>query len=275
MTQRMIRTSRGAPAPFVTLGLVLALALAARPAAADESFEPPAPTLFGERGQLVLSADRLLPLVSYTSQSITATQGDVTTRTTDDGASVALFVGREPTLGAVHTVPRLAADVTVTRRLTLGTSIAFAFGLSGDHTEERTPTAGPTTTRESRGPRSTLIGFAPRFGYVIPIGSKLAFWPRAGLGFYSVSSKSEETSNLGVTATTRITDTLFSLDLDPQLVWLPIPHVLVTAGPLVDVPLDGAHDTSFSQAGEAKDRTDDLSIVHVGLHASLGVWFDL
>lgn len=257
-----------------TLVASLALVAVAREASADEPL-PEAPR-FGDRGQLILSADRLVPLVSYTRQSITATQGDTTTTVTDSGSSIALLIGREPTLGAVHTIPRVAVDFTVARRLTLGTSIAFAFGLGGDHTEERTPTVGPPTTRESRSPRTSLIGFAPRFGYVLPIGTTpFAFWPRAGFGFYSVSSKSEETSNLGVTSTTRVTDTLFSLDLDPQLVWLPVPHVLVYAGPLVNVPLGGSHDTSFSQAGEAKDRADDLSLFHIGLTAGLGVWFDM
>jgi hypothetical protein len=266
------RTKLGAVALLV---LVLVASVSPRTASADEPPPSPPPPRFGERGQLVLGADRLMPLVSYTSQTITAVQGDTTTEVTDTGTSLAFLVGREPTLGAVHTVPRVAFDFTVLRNLTLGTSIAFAFGVGGDHTEERTPTVGPKTTRESRAPRSTLIGFAPRVGYVVALGSKLAFWPRAGFGFYSVTSKTEETSNLGVTSTTRVTDTLFSLDLDPQLVWLPLPHVLVHAGPLMNVPLDGSHETSFSQASDMKARTDDLSLFHLGVSAGLAVWFDL
>jgi hypothetical protein len=272
----MTMTSTLAPRGASALLLGLAVLAATRAAAADEPVqEPPARAAFGDRGELLVSADRLVPLLGYTTQSITARQGDVTTTVTDDGTSVALLFGREPGLGSVHTVPRVAFDFTVLRRVTLGTSIIFAFGLGGDHSEERTSSVEPTTKRESRAPLSTIVGFAPRAGYVLPLGARFALWPRAGLGFYSVSSKSEETSNLGVTSTTRVTDTVFSLDLDAQLVWLPTPHVFLNVGPLVNVPLTGAHDTTFSQAFEAKERSDDLSLFRVGVAAGFGAWFDL
>lgn len=272
----MVRARRCASALLVALAVLGGVGTASADVPEPQgSGEAPGAALFGDRGQLVLGADRLVPLVGYTTQSVTASQGDVTTKVTDSGTSVALLFGREPTLGSAHTVPRVAVDFTVARGLTLGTAFAFAFGLGGDHTEERASSVAPTTTRESRAPQSTLIGFAPRVGYVIRLGGSFAFWPRAGLAFYSVSSKSEETSNLGVVSTTRVTDTLFSLDLDPQLVWLPLPHVLIHAGPLVNVPLNGSHETSFSQAAETKTRSDELSVFHLGVSAGLGVWFDL
>src|ERR1700731_3949987 len=89
--------------------MLLAVLAASSRAAAQEP-APPMPPAFGDRGQLVLTADRLFPVVSYTTQTITAVEGPTTTRTTDSGASVALFIGREPTLAAVHTIPRLAVD---------------------------------------------------------------------------------------------------------------------------------------------------------------------
>ncbi|MDB5212152.1 MAG: hypothetical protein JWO86_79, partial [Myxococcaceae bacterium] len=236
---------------------------------------PPMPPAFGDRGQLVLTADRLFPIVSYTTQTITAVEGATTTKITDSGASVALFIGREPTLAAVHTIPRLAVDFSVMNRVTFGTSFALAFGLPATHTEERAITGAPTTTRTNSAPGTTILGFAPRMGYVLPLGPHFAIWGRAGLAFYSVKSHVEQTSNSGATSTSTQTDTIFSLDLDPQLVWLPLEHVLVHVGPLVNVPLTGSHDTAFSQGSDSKDRSDDLSIVHVGLSAGLGAWFDL
>ena len=233
------------------------------------------PPRFGERGQLVISADRLVPLLGYTSQSITATDGDITTKTTDDGASLAFLIGREPQLGVMHTTPRVAVDVTVLPRLTIGTAFALAFGIDGTHTEERTPRVGQRTVRENAVPGATLLGFAPRVGYVVRLGRHLAFWPRAGIAFYSVKSQREVTSNLGVTSSATETDTTFSLDLDSQLVWTPLPHVLVHAGPLANLPLTGAHETSFAQGPDVKDRSDDLTIFHFGVSAGLGVWFDL
>jgi len=110
---------------------------------------------------------------------------------------------------------------------------------------------------------------------VVPLGRNLTFWPRAGLAFYSVKSQREVTNNIGVTSSSTVTDTMFSLDLDPQVVWTPLPHVLVHAGPLATIPITGAHETSFAQAGEVKDRSDDLTVFHFGISAGLGVWFDL
>ena len=175
----------------------------------------------------------------------------------------------------MHTVPRAAADFTVLRRLTLGASIAVAFGVDGVRTEERRAQGAPATTRENTVPGSTVLGFAPRAGYVVPLGRTFAFWPRAGLAFYSVRSERHETTNTGVTSTATETDTIFSLDLDPQLVWTPLPHVLVHAGPLANLPLTGSHETSFAQGAETKDRSDALTVFHLGISAGLGVWFDL
>lgn len=233
------------------------------------------PPHLGARGQLLVTADRLVPLVGYTTQSITATDGDITTKTTDSGASFAFLVGREPQLGSMHTVPRVAVDVTVLPRLTIGTAFAAAFGIDGTHIEERSPRVGQRTVRENVSPGGTLLGFAPRVGYVVPLGRQLAFWPRVGIAFYSVRSQREVTSNLGVTSSSTVTDTTFSLDLDPQIVWTPLPHVLVHVGPLANLPFTGAHETSFAQGSEVKDRSDDLTIFHFGVSAGLGVWFDL
>lgn len=254
--------------------LALCTSLAATESARAESTDAQ-PARFGERGQLVVTADRLVPIVGYTTQSITAIDGDTTTKVTDSGASLAFLVGREPSLGVVHTVPRVAFDFTFLRRLTIGTSFALAFGIDGTHTEERTPRVGPRTVREGSNPGATLLGFGPRVGYVLLLRKDLAFWPRAGLAFYSVKAQREQTSNLGVSSTATETDTTFSLDLNPQLVWTPLPHVLVHVGPLANVPLTGSHETSFAQGAEQKDRSDDLTIVHFGISAGLGVWFDL
>jgi hypothetical protein len=254
---------------LVATALVTAL-IPSRPAAAQEE-----PRSFGARHQLILTADRLLPLLSVTTQTITSNDGAVTTEVTDSGTSVAFLVGREPALGAVHTLPRVAADFTVHDRLTVGSSFAFAFGFAGTHSELRIAGDGTQTSRDTRSPRATIFGFAPRFGYVVPLGPRFALWPRAGFAFYSVKTRSEQTNNAGTTPTSTDTDTLFSLDLDPQVVWTPIPHVLLHLGPLVNVPLTGSHETSFAQGSDEKSRSDDLSLFHIGLQAGLGVWFDL
>lgn len=254
---------------------VIAAVLAAWITATTPALAQGSPRRFGERRQLVVAADRLMPLVSYTSQAITAVEGDTTTRTTERGGSFAFLVGREPGTSAMHSVPRVAVDVTVLPRLTIGTSFVLAFGLEGTRTEERTPKGAPPNVRENAIPGATLLGFAPRVGYVVPLNDRLAFWPRGGIAFYSMKSQREQTSNTGVTSTSTVTDTLFSLDLDPQLVWTPLPHVLVHAGPLANLPFTGAHETAFAQGPDLKERSDHLRVFHFGVSAGFGAWFDL
>lgn len=250
--------------------LVVAASLAfAKNASAEEARS------FGERGQLLLTADRLLPLVSFTTQTVTANDGAVTTETTDRGGSFAFFVGREPGLSPIHTVPRLTADVTIFRHVTVGTAFVAAFGLASAHIERTTPAGQPQTTRENDAPSATLFGFAPRIGYILPLGAHVALWGRGGVAFYSVQSSSATTTNAGATTTSTEKDTVFSLDLDPQLVWLPVPHLLLHVGPLVNFPLSGSHETAFAQGSVSQSRSDNLSVFHVGLSAALGGWFDL
>ena len=235
--------------------LVVAPALAAFAAAGSARADEP--SRFGDRRQIVLTADRLMPLFGWSSQTITANDGAVTTETTDRGASFAFFVGKEPGLGIIHTVPRVALDFAVWRHFTLGASFIAAFGLANAHVEERSVPGEPHTTRETSPAAATLFGFAPRIGYVIPFGEHLALWGRVGFAFYSVSSSTDQKSNAGITTASKETDTVFSLDLDPQLVWSPAAHFLVHLGPLVDVPLGGTHETAFNQTGVSQTRSDD------------------
>ncbi len=251
------------------LSVALLGGLLARSAHADE------PSRFGEHRQLVLTADRLVPLFSWSSQTVTADDGAVTTKTTDRGASFAFFAGREPGLGVVHTVPRVAVDFAVWQRFTIGASFIAAFGLANAHIEERSVPGEARSTRETNPAAATLFGFAPRVGYVFPFGAHLAMWARAGIAFYSIASTTDQTTNANVTTTSKETDNVFSLDLDPQLVWSPAAHFLVHVGPLVNVPLAGTHETAFNQGGVSETRSDDLSVFHVGLSVGLGTFFDL
>ena len=127
----MRRVFRGAAFRVSFVAATFALLVAApREAAAQDA------NGLGEKHQLILSADRLLPLLSYTSQTVTATVGGASFKTTDSGTSAAFLFGREPNLGVVHTIPRVAFDYTIVRRLTIGGAFAFALGLGGTHTED-------------------------------------------------------------------------------------------------------------------------------------------
>lgn len=249
------------------LGTAVATALSASPreASAQEA------NGFGEKHQLMLSVDRLVPVLSYTSQTATSTQGGASLEDKRTGTSAGFLLGQEPSLGAVHTIPRVAFDFTIVNRLTLGGSVAIAFGLGGERKEQL---GGNNNTRTTNTPKRTIFGFAPRVGYVLPLGHYFAFWPRVGFAFYSVSTKEDGViNNVGTTTTT--TDTVLAIDLDPQFVWVPIPHFFIHAGPIMNIPLTGSQSVEVAQGSSSTTAKNDLSVFHFGLSAGLGGWFDL
>ncbi|CAN5920428.1 hypothetical protein BH11MYX4_BH11MYX4_10150 [soil metagenome] len=225
----------------------------------------------GEKGELIVTADRLMPLFSYSSQTVTTNQNNQETKTTDSGSSIALLFGRDPSLAInPHTVPRLAIDYTVIHHLTVGGSVVLAIGLGGSRTTEI-----GNSTQKNDADKATVFGLAPRVGYVLPLGQTFGFWPRAGFAFYSISSKSQNTANNGNVTTNTDTDTVWSLDLDPQFVWVPLQHFFAHFGPLLNIPLTGSRSSERPQNGGTQTTSNDLSVFHFGLSAGLGGWFDL
>lgn len=244
---------------------------------------------FGDKGQIMISADRLVPLFGYTHSSvdITGPLNNNDTRSTSTNASGMSFLfARDLSsfdLGAnggqpanVHSLPRVAFDISVINNLTVGAGLALAFGFGGSFKTERV--TGPTTTQTTSAdaPSSVLFGIAPRVGYVIPFGEHLAFWPRLGFAFYSYSLKQETTNNNTNNVTTaKVTDTLFSVDLDPQLAIIPTEHFFITVGPMLNIPITGGRTTSFTAGAQTTERSDDISLLHFGLHASIGGWINV
>ena len=225
----------------------------------------------GDKHSLILSVDRLIPVLSYSSQTVTTTANNISLKTTDSGTSTAIFFGREPSLGIVHTVPRIAFDYAIIDHLTLGCALAFAIGLGGSHSEDL-PNG---VTRKDDSGKTSVIGFAPRVGYVIPFGNLFAFWPRAGFAFYSVSTSIPSVGPNNTPVTTTNSDSVYSLDLDPQFAWVPMHNFFVHFGPLINIPIGGSRSVEV-KTGNRSDTTDNgLSVFHFGLSAGLGGWFDL
>ncbi len=200
----------------ISLGVSGVLAVAPHEAAAQEA------NGLGEKGELIITVDRLMPLFSYSNESVTNTQGGQDTKTSDSSTSIALLFGREPSLTLnPHTIPRVAIDFTVINHLTIGGAFVLGIGLGGSHTTE----VG-NNSQKTDAPKITAVGFAPRVGYVLPLGHTFGFWPRAGFAFYSLSAKQDNTGNNGNTTTTTNSDSVWSLDLDPQFVWVAAPALL-------------------------------------------------
>lgn len=234
---------------------------------------------FGEKGELIVSADRLLPLFSYTSASVTDTRNNVDLTTSRSGSGLSFLFGRDLSIPAdsravpinVHAIPRVAFDVSIIDRLTLGAAIAFGFGLGGTNAD---PAPGGGERREDA-PTATAIGIAPRVGYVIPLGDLVAFWPRAGLGFYSVKVTSERPVGATGIETVRATDTLWSLDLDPQFALVPFEHFFIHVGPMINIPIAGSRSIATTTGARTDETRVDASVFHLGVSAGLGGWFDI
>jgi len=243
---------------------------------------------FGEKGELIITGDRLVPLFGYTNTSVERdgplNNNDIR-ETSSSATGISLLFGRDlsssdggvanPFGQAVnaHSIPRVAFDVTIINQLTLGASLTFAFGLGGSTREERVTSPTTTVTTKTDAPTFTAIGLAPRIGYIIPLGEHFAFWPRAGFAFYSLSARAETQTNPVVE--TRITDTLFSLDLDPQFAIIPTEHFLITVGPLLNIPVSGNRSISGTVGATTTERDQNISVLHFGLHASIGGWLNL
>ncbi len=226
---------------------------------------------FGEKGRVIISADRFLTLFSFVSRTDTSEDVNnnqiIERKTTTSGPALSLLLGGNEPRENVHTIPRVSLDYTVIPQLTIGGSVAVAFGLGG----KQETTAGGVS-RSIDAPNRTILGFVPRVGYIFNLNDTIAFWPRAGFGMYRVSDSKED---LDKNVRVEVTDasTYFSLDLDPQFTFLPFPHVGITAGPLVNIPLAGSRTLTAKLPNGETSRSTDTKTFQFGVTAGLLVWF--
>lgn len=229
----------------------------------------------GSKTQLVLTVDRLFPFFSYTRLSTTSVNPARTQNIADNGASFGFLFGAEPSGGSVHTIPRLAFDVVIVKGFTVGGSFAVALGLSHTINEENIQNQTNVTTNVTRKePRTSIIGFAPRFGYIAPITRAFGFWPRIGFAVYSRSTKEDivNPANAVIGAQTQ-TDTYLSLDLDPQFILTPVEHFFFHFGPIFNIPLTGSRTDETATGPNTASTSSDLAVFHFGISIGLGVWF--
>lgn len=241
------------------------------------------PKGFGEKGQLIITADRLIPVFNYAYGTVTTTgPNNVELTASDSAAGVSLLFGRVTgseditrTPANVHAIPRIAFDISVIKSLTIGAALAAGFGLGGSRETEAAAGGNSKTSSTQDAPNATAFGFVPRVGYVVPLNDTFAFWPRVGFGIYSVSSSYEVPAGGGGTTSIKATDTLFSLDLDPQFAIVPLEHFFIHAGPVVNVPLGGSRSASRTTGTTTVEGSVDASMFNFGVSAGLGGWFNI
>jgi hypothetical protein len=202
---------------------------------------------FGSPG-FIVSADRLLPLLSYQSVKIDENGGSET----QSRLSVSLMNNGPPgDFSTFYNLPRLAFDWVPIQNLTLGGAAWLYMDLQASLSN------GSNSTDQTK---LTYWGIAPRVGYIVPMGDKLSFWPRAGVEYNSV------TSNDG-----SVTQTQFAVDVEALLVISPWNHFGFTVGPTADIPISGKTTVPSGATGGAASTTSsvDATMLQVGLSAGM------
>ncbi len=138
-------------APLIVLvAAALATASPARAEAPDEEPSRPAPGFQGKRGDVAIGAEHLVPIARYYDDG------------TKDGEGASFGWGILGRPRSVHDVPRIAIDVAVADRVTVGAAPILSVGSLGNR---------------------YAIGLAPRVGFVIPLSRRVSAWPNLGITY--------------------------------------------------------------------------------------------
>jgi len=243
---------------------------------------------FGQQGEFILSADRLVPFFGFTSNSFDnpTNAGESKNTTTVTQTSLSFFYGGTPGFSGLfnggggdigtnlfYTVPRLGFDYVVAPHITVGGDVVLYFTLGGSTTNEVDQTNGTSNKTSSGNPGVTVFGLTPRVGYVLPLTDMFSFWPRAGFSYYTATAKQTTTDAGGNSTTVTASEHQPSIDLDPQIVFTPIPHLGFTAGLTLDIPIAGGVSTSTEGGGQTNTTTNSASVLYLGLTVGMLGYF--
>jgi hypothetical protein len=210
---------------------------------------------FGDEGQAIISADRVMPLFAYENEKVSVNGGGSSSQTV---TSLSL-VTHGGTLNTFYNIPRFAFDYTVYQHLTVGGSI-YVYLQTGNSTTQHQPGQPDVSTDNSK---VTFWGLAPRVGWIFQLSDLFAFWPRGGISFNDEIAN--HPNNGGSTTVTQ-----WALDLEPMFAITPASHVAITAGGAIDIPLTGS--VTDNPNGGASVSVDS-TMFHFGLTGGLLIWF--
>jgi hypothetical protein len=254
-------------AALATVGAVCALATASL-AHAQQRPE------FGQQGQFILSADRLVPFFGFSHESADnqTTGGQTKNISTETQSSLSFFYGSTlDTNDIFYTVPRIGFDYTIVPNVTLGGDVVVFFTLGHSTGGEIDNSNGTSQTSSTSDAKNTVFGIAPRGGYILGLNNLFSLWLRGGLSFYTLSNSLPNNNNNNATTTNSVHQ--FSLDLDPQLVITPLPHVGITAGLTADIPFAGGYSNETVAGGTSTTFSASSSVFYFGVTLGMLVYF--
>ena len=166
-------------------------------------------------------------------------------------------------------IPRIGFDGILSGGFTIGGSLSYMV-TSG---EAKTPAFSGIPESKQDLPTLSYFLFAPRLGVMIPASTTVGVWLRGGITRLSINVEDKDVDpNNGTTITTEQTTTLVDLSLDPQLVISPVPHVGLTVGLSLDIPLSGTAEASGGEFTTAT-REEDITASSYGVTAGLALIF--
>jgi opacity protein-like surface antigen len=213
---------------------------------------------FGSPG-FIVSADRLLPLLSY--QSITTTPPGGPSETQSRTSIALMNNGPYGVFNSFYNLPRLGFDWLPIQNLTIGGAAWLYADLQAS---DSISTGG--VSKSTNTPKATYWGIAPRVGYIIPMGDKLSLWPRAGIEYHNVSYSSDVGS-----ASSSVNQ--FAIEAEAMFVISPWNHFGFMVGPTLDAPISGEQTSVVSTTTGTTTTTSEVRVDskmwQVGLSAGM------
>jgi hypothetical protein len=228
----------------------VAAALAAAAPAYAQSAAPA--TALGDRGQLFITAERVVPIFAYSKDTSSGNQFSQSNTV----SSISLLSYGVPS-NIAYTVPRIGIDYALAPHITLGGAVAAFFDLSSS----TTTTVGGMSMTDDNAKISGFL-FTPRVGYLTALGPKLALWPRGGFSYYTESVSNPP--NGGMMTSNGFHQ--FAIDLEANFLFAIAPHFMITLGPVIDIPVSGS--TSFTNGNMT--TSIDYSQFHFGITGGIG-----
>ena len=212
---------------------------------------------------VIVSADRLMPLVTYESVTITNPNNDNASATVS-AVSIA-FVTNGPQ-NTLLTIPRLGFDFVVTSSVTLGLSAWIAATLS-----ENIQVKGQSNSQDL--PKSTYWGVAPRLGYVLPLADTFALWPRVGIEYHkqNTSNVTTQVSNVPVSSRGGAQEYQLDVDVEAAVVFTPVHHFGIVLTAYGAIPLVGGVSGVTLAGGSVGQSNSGFDAAQLGVGLTLGL----
>jgi hypothetical protein len=232
--------------------------------AGPPAYQPKKVENIGQSGQFVFGVERITGLF-FDTQTIKYT--DEETNQEHEHKFKATTIGvLGVDSGSPSALPRFALDYVVASGFTVGASVVLSTrGLSIEGSGGQQPPTPHTASADGH----TLFG-AARVGYAYPFDSTFAVWPRAGLSYASstseVTGRDPTTGESTGTFEYRVGFGNVNLELLGAL--SPIKHIVLLAGPYLDLGLGGGYSVFDGSGTEIDKRSANLTSFGLLVHAA-------